>query len=353
MSRRSIASLLALGLLVVLVLAAARMSVPYVTVSPGPTVNVLGEDRGKPIVRIDGKKTFPTGDGQLRLTTVSVTNPEVKLSLIEAMWSWLRTDEDVLPVESMYPKDSTAEQERAESAAQMVSSQDTAIAVALTELGYELPTYVEVTGVTPDGPSEGTLEARDRLTSIEGQPVEDTEDLLAVLDEVTPGDTVEVEVRRSGKDRVFDITTGAAPDDEDQAILGVLIGTGYEFPFDVHVAIDDSIGGPSAGLVFALSIYDTLTPGTLTGGDVISGTGTIAPDGTVGPIGGIREKIIGATRAGAELFFVPPDNCGTAMTTSVDEDDMRLVRADTLHDAVTALETYAQDPTAELPRCPT
>ena len=352
MSRRSIASLLALGLLVVLTLAAARMSVPYVTVSPGPTLDVLGKDRGKPIVRVEGTKTYPTA-GQLRLTTVSVTNPESELSLLEAMWAWMRSDRDVLPVESMYPKDSTAEQERTESAAQMVSSQDMAVAAALSELGYDLPTYVEVTGVNPGGPSEGLLKPRDRITSAQGREVSDTDDLFAVLDEASPGDEIEVGVRRGGEDRTFDITTEAAPDDPDRAILGILIGPGYEFPFEVQVGIDDSIGGPSAGLVFALSVYDTLTPGALTGDNVIAGTGTIASDGTVGPIGGIRQKIFGAAEGGAELFLVPPDNCVAAMTVSVDEDDMRLVRADTMHSAVEALETYAQDPDAELPRCAT
>ncbi len=352
MTRRSVASLLALGLLVALTLVAARMSVPYVTVSPGPTVDVLGEDRGKPIVRIDGRKTFPT-EGELRLTTVSVTNPEADLTLLEAMWAWMRTDQDVLPVEAMYPKDSTAEQERTESAAQMVSSQDTAIAVALTELGYDLDTHVEVTGVNPGGPADGKLEPRDRIESVDGKPVTELQELFDALGQVSPGDTVEVGVRRGTAKRSFTITTEAAPDDPKRAIVGVLVGTGYQFPFDVRVAIDDSIGGPSAGLVFALSIYDTLTPGALTGGDVIAGTGTIAADGTVGPIGGIREKIIGAVHADAELFFVPPENCKTAMTAPVDDGDIRLVRAETMHDAVVALETYTQDPTAELPRCPT
>ena len=352
MTRRSAASLLALGLLLVLTIVAAGMSVPYVTVSPGPTVDVLGDDGDKPIVRIDGERTFPP-DGELRLTTVSVTNPDAELSLLEAMWSWMRSDEDVLPIEAMYPENSTAEQERAESAAQMVSSQDTAIAVALSELGYELPTHVEVTGVNPGGPSDGKLEPRDTVESVDGRPVRELQELFDTLAEVEPGDTVEVGVRRGGERRTFTIRTTAAQDDPDRAIVGVLVGTGYDFPFDVRVGIDESIGGPSAGLIFALSIYDTLTPGSLTGGEVVAGTGTIAPDGTVGPIGGIREKIIGAARDGAALFFVPPANCETAMTAAVDDDAIRLVRADTLHSAVVALEKYAQDPTAELPRCPT
>ena len=352
MTRRTTASLLAVGLLFVLVVMAARLSVPYVTVSPGPTVDVLGEERGKPIVTVDGRRTYDTS-GELRLTTVSVTNPDAELSLLEAMWAWMREDQDVLPVEVMYPKDSTAEQERAQSAAQMVSSQDTAVAVALTELGYELTTHAEVTGVSPGGPSEGKLKPRDRIESIDDRPVTEVEGLLETLDEVRPGEAVEIGVRRGGERRTFEITTEAADDEPDRAVIGILVGTGYQFPFDVRVGIDESIGGPSAGLVFALSVYDTLTPGSLTGGAVVAGTGTIAPDGSVGPIGGIREKIIGAVDAGAKLFLVPPDNCETALTAPVDPETIRLVRAETMKSAVAALETYAQDPTAELPRCPT
>ena len=83
-------------------------------------------------------------------------------------------------------------------------------------------------------------------------------------------------------------------------------------PFDVSVNINDDIGGPSAGLMFSLAIYDTLTPGSLTGGQVVAGTGTIDDGGQVGPIGGIQQKIAGAREAGAQLFLVPPDNCADA-----------------------------------------
>lgn len=352
MNRRSAASLIAVGLLAVLVVVGARMSVPYVIVSPGPTINVLGDNGGKPIVQVEGHKTYPT-DGQLRLTTVSVTNPETHLTLVDVLWGWMRSDKDVLPVEAMYPKNSSAEQEHAESAAQMVSSQDTAIAVALSELGYTLPTHVEITGITPGGPSDGKLEPRDVITAVDGKDVEDMNGLLGALGEVEPGDQVEIGVRRGGEDKTFQITTAAAEDDKNRAVIGVLVGIGYDFPFDVRVRIDDSIGGPSAGLIFALSVYDTLTPGTLTGGDVIAGTGTISPDGKVGPIGGIREKIIAAAHAGAELFFVPPANCASAQKAPIDDADLQLVRADTMHSAVTSLQKYADDPNADLPRCPT
>jgi PDZ domain-containing protein len=350
MSRRSVASLLAVGLLVVLLVQAARMPVPYVTVSPGPTIDVLGEtEDDQPIVEIDGAQRYET-EGGLRLTTVRITNPDQELSLVEAIGGWLRDDVAVMPFEAMYPESSTAEQERAESAAQMVSSQDTAIAVALTELGYELPTHAEVTGVTPGGPSEGKLEARDRIVRIDGDRVQDVDGVFAALEPVEPGDTVKVRVRRGAETLTRQVTTRAAQDDPDRAMLGILIGTGYTFPFEVSVAIDDSIGGPSAGLMFALSVYDTLTPGALTGGNDIAGTGSIGPDGSVGPIGGIRQKIAGAEDAGADLFLVPPANCAAAVRADVD--DIELVRADTMHAAVEALETYTDNPSADLPRCP-
>ena len=350
MSRRSVASLLAVGLLLVLVVLLGSTSVPYVTVSPGPTVDVLGEEGDEPIVDIDGTRTYPT-KGQMRLTTVSVTNPENELNLAEALLAWAGRDAAVLPYKAMYPRSSTDEQERAQSAAQMVGSQDAATAAALTELGEELPTYAEVLGVTPDGPSDGELEARDRVLSVAGEPTDEVQDVLDALEGVEPGDPVEVEVVRKGDERTVTITTVPGPEDPGQATVGILVGTGYEFPFDVRVRIDESIGGPSAGLMFALSIYDTLTPGSLTGGEVVAGTGSITAEGDVGPIGGIVQKIAGAEQSGASLFLVPPDNCETVVAADLNEDGPLLVRADTLHSAVESLEKYVEDPSAELPRC--
>jgi Lon-like protease len=348
MSRRTIATLVAAGLLVALVVQVARLTVPFVTVSPGVTVNVLGKNGDEPVVKVEGHRTYPT-DGELRLTTVSVTNPEAKVSLIGALIGWFQDDVAVLPYEAMYPEPSTAEQERVESAAQMVNSQDTAVAVALTELGYDLPTYAEVTGVTPGGPSEKLLKPRDRIVSIDGNPVESVDDVFEEVGRLEVGQRVTVEVRRGGEDRRVEVTTAAAPDDPERAIVGILVGAGYEFPFQVSVGIDDAIGGPSAGLMFALSVYDVLTPGALLDGTVVAGTGSIAADGSVGPIGGIRQKIAGAEESGASVFLVPPANCAAAVGAPVD--DIELVRADTFSSALDALKDYVEDPDAELPRC--
>jgi PDZ domain-containing protein len=349
MSSRTVASLLAVGLLVGLLITAARSPVPYVSVSPGPTVDILGTNGDKPIVQVRGEETYPT-EGQLRLTTVSVTNPDSRMTLVQALSAWVRSDVAVIPYAAMYPEQNTGDQERAESAAQMVSSQDTAVAVALTELGYELTPHAEVTGITPDGPSEDKLKPRDRIVAIGGQEIADVDAVLEAVGRAEPGEQLEVEVRRGDQPRTFTITTVPAADDPDRAVIGILVGAGYEFPFEVRVGIDESIGGPSAGLMFALSVYDTLTPGALTDGAHVAGTGTISADGAVGPIGGIQQKIAGAEQGGAELFLVPPDNCASAVRAELG-DGIELVRADTFRSAVTSLKKYAQDPNAELPRC--
>ena len=347
MSRRTVASMLAIGLLVALGLQVARTSVPFVTVSPGVTVDVLGENGDEPVVRVEGHRTYPT-NGEIRLTTVSVTNPEADVTLVGALAGWFDEDVAVLPYEAMYPEPSSAEQERAESAAEMVNSQDTAVAVALTELGYDLPSYAEVTGVTPGGPSAKLLKPRDRIVAVEGKQVADVEDVFRLVGALEVGEPATVEVRRGGEDRRVEVTPTAAPEG-DRALIGILVGTGYEFPFEVSVGIDDAIGGPSAGLMFALSVYDVLTPGALLDGTVVAGTGSIDADGRVGPIGGIRQKIAGAEESGASLFLVPPDNCAAAVQAPVD--DIELVRADTFSSALDSLKAYVEDSDAELPRC--
>ncbi|MDX6327476.1 MAG: Lon-like protease [Nocardioidaceae bacterium] len=349
MSRRSVAGLLAVGVLLVLVVVASRMPAPYVTVSPGPTVNVLGSEQGKPIVQITGHRTYPT-HGQLRLVTVSITNPDAEVSLVQALSGWVRKDVAVLPREAMYPDDSSPAVEQTQGAAQMVNSQDTAAAVALSTLGYHLRSYVEVTGVTPQGASAGRLKTRDEIQSLNGTKVHQPQQLLDAMSKVRPGEVVTVGIRRDGAPRTVRITTRRATDNPQQAVLGIIIGQAWQFPFDVRLGLSDAIVGPSAGLMFALSIYDRLTPGSLTHGLVVSGTGTIASAGQVGPIGGIQQKIVAAQRSGARLFFVPKDNCAEALQ-APRSDAMRLVLATTFKSALSSLKTYADDPSAPLPRC--
>lgn len=350
MSRRTVSSILACVLLVALFSVAAFLPVPYVTMSPGPTVDVLAETQGEEIVRIEGRRTYPT-EGSLELTTVSVTSPTKDLSLAQVLTAWFDNTRAVYPRDVVYQPEETAEDVRTESSVAMVSSQDTAIAAALTELGYDLTMSTEVFDVADDGPAAGKLEARDRIVSVNGTKAVDAKSVVRAVQKAGVGGTAEFVVRRSGKTRTVTVKPEAAEDDPDQARVGITIGGGYRFPFDVSVDIADNIGGPSAGLIFALGVYDTLTPGALTGGLNIAGTGTITADGTVGPIGGIQQKIVAAADTGAEMFLVPPDNCDSALGAAVDEEEIELVKAASLHRAVESIKAYADDENADLPRC--
>lgn len=350
MSRRTVSSIIASILLVILFTVAAFLPVPYVTMSPGPTVDVLAERKGEEIVQVDGAERYPT-DGRLELTTVSVTGPSRQLSLAEALTAWFDRSKALYPRDVIYSPDQTAEDVRTESSVQMVSSQDTAIAAALTELGYELPLVTEVLAVSKGSPAEGKLEVRDQILRVNGTEPEDSAAVAKAVQAVGVGNDVDFLVRRGSNTKTVTVTTGPAKDDPDKAVAGVVVGGGYEFPFEVSVNISDDIGGPSAGLIFSLAVYDTLTPGALTDGVAVAGTGTIDPDGSVGPIGGIQQKIIAAADSGAELFLVPPDNCAAAVALGVDEEEITLVKAESMHSAVEALEAYAADKNAELPRC--
>ena len=350
MTRRSLASVLVFCLLVALLAVAALLPVPYVTMNPGPTVNVLGRSSEKPIISVQGHRTYPTR-GDLRLTTVSVTNPNSSVRLGDALGAWFDRTKAVYPRDVIYPPDQSVRDVEQQSAVEMVSSQDTAIAAALTELGYTLPLQIEVLDVTKGAPAAGKLQTRDRILAIDGTRITQVDQVSRLIQAAGVGKPAEFRIRRGTTTRTVTITSRPSPDDAKVARVGVRIGTGYDFPFDVSVRLGDEIGGPSAGLIFSLGVYDTLTPGALTGGTDVAGTGTIDERGHVGPIGGIQQKIVAAADAGAKIFLVPPANCDSALAADVTKDEIRLVKAPTLHSAVRSLETYARDKNADLPAC--
>ena len=351
MSRRTLASAVVACLLLALASVAAFLPVPYVTMSPGPTVDVLAKGANdKEIIAVSGHKTYPT-EGDLRLTTVSVTNPAQKVHLVSVLGAWFDTTRAVYPRDVIYPPDKSAEESEQESNVEMVSSQDTSIAAALDELGYDLPLQIEVLAVTKGSPAEGKLRVRDKLREINGVRIRAVGQVTKAVQQSGVDKPATFVVRRGSTDETVTMTAEAAKDDPDKAVVGVQIGTSYDFPFDVSVRLDQDIGGPSAGLIFSLGVYDKLTPGALSGGNDIAGTGTITAAGRVGPIGGIQQKIVAAASAGAKIFLVPPDNCESAGSADVKRGEIRLVKAATLRSAVTSLEAYAADPAADLPAC--
>lgn len=345
MTQRTLAALIALPLVLVLLVLSWVVSLPYSVYSPGPMIDVLGEYDGRPIVRVEGHRTYPTS-GALSLTTVSETTKDADLSLGQLVISWLDHDNAVVPLEVAHPDEKlTAEQEKKQSIAQMASSQEVAAAAALHRLGYDIarPTVAEV---EPHSPAEGKLRKNDVIVRVDGTKVRSAEQLVSEVSGAQPGRPIALVVRRGGKRHQLRVVPHKV---NGQPRVGIAVGETYDFPFTVSVNIDPNIGGPSAGLMMSLGIYDTLTPGKLTRGQPIAGTGTIEYDGTVGPIGGIEQKIAAAREKGARLFLVPKDNC--VDVTDLDTDGMRLVRTSTMKDAIHSIRAWAKDPEASLPSC--
>ncbi|MGN6333312.1 MAG: YlbL family protein [Motilibacteraceae bacterium] len=348
-SRRSAVLALAALTLVVLTAVAAVLPVPYVLEAPGPTTNTLGSQNGKPLISISGRQTYPT-QGALDLVTVLVRGtPSHTLGLLDALKGWLDPHDAVVPEEEIYPPGQTTQEVQQENAKDMSDSQRNATVAALRALGIPVPVTVTVAQVEKGGPSDGTLQAGDVVTRVDGTAVTSSDQLRRLVTEHHPGDTVALVVRRDGADRTVKVTLGSSSDrGPKRAVIGVLPKDSYDLPFTVDISLDD-VGGPSAGMMFALGIIDKLTPGPLNGGKHVAGTGTIDPAGTVGPIGGIPQKMVGARDAGAVLFLAPAENCREAVANK--PDGLQLAKVSTIQDALHALELFRDGKAAQIPGC--
>jgi PDZ domain-containing protein len=333
MSRRTATLALASALVLVLALVGSLMPVPYVALMPGPTSNTLGtNDKGEPLIKIEGRRTYQDG-GHLNFTTVTYRGgPGSRIDLFSALQGWLDGDVAIVPEETIFPRNESQRQVDEENTRQMRDSQQSAEAAALHELGITVPVQVVVDSVQKGRPADGRLRAGDEITALDGRPVTDVTSVTEPMAKRKVGTPATLTYKRAGQEGTTTLTTVAGP--EGTPVVGIVVTEKYRFPFKINISVGD-IGGPSAGLMFSLAIVDKLTPGPLTGNTFVAGTGTITPEGEVGPIGGIQQKMIAARRAGATVFLTPKDNCDDAADAR--PDGLRLVRADTLHSAIGAI----------------
>ncbi|WP_091090245.1 YlbL family protein [Micromonospora nigra] len=327
MRRRGLTVLLGALLTTLLSIGVLGTPIPYVVLGPGPTVNTLGEEDGRDVIQVTGRETSRSA-GQLRLTTVGV-QPGVRLR--SAIQGWFSDEEAVVPRELVYPPGETQEEVEQRNAEDFQVSQTSAETAALRELGYEV--QVVVKAVVPDGPSAGVLRPGDVITSVDGEPVPLASRLTELVRAKPAGTALRIGYTRDGRAETATVTSG---EQDGRPRIGIEIEQRQPHPFTLTIDLED-IGGPSAGLMFALGIVDKLTPEDLTGGQIIAGTGTIDDTGRVGPIGGIPQKLVGAKQAGATAFLVPAANCAEAVRNA--QPDLPLLRVGSLDEALTALET--------------
>jgi PDZ domain-containing protein len=305
------------------VFAAGYIHLPYYAEGPGPAREVA------PLIEIKGRPTYPSS-GKLVMTTVRIQ----PLTPILAFFAWLDPVRSVVRKDVVYPSNEPVEVELQRALSDMDQSKIDAAYVVLSKLdGYpkEHGSGALIETTYQGCPADGKLHAGDLIVSIDEHPVATAQAASRLLSAAKVGDPLTFEVRAAGETHDIDVAKGACPGTE-RPLLGVSIVAA--FPFSVNISSGD-IGGPSAGLMFALGLYDALTPGDLTQARTIAGTGTIGLDGKVGPIGGITDKVVAAQRVGASVFLVPKDNM--AELTGVDTGDMQLIAVGTFQQALEAL----------------
>ncbi|MBK1789264.1 YlbL family protein [Prauserella cavernicola] len=317
-------------LVLVFVLLGAFVRVPYVALGPGPTYDTLGEVGGEEVVSISGQRTYPT-DGELRMTTVSL-NDEV--TLFGALGLWISGRYAVAPREDYFRPGESDEEVRKQNVQQFQDSQSNAEVAALRRLGY--PVKVIVQQVVSGSPADKVLEPGDQIVQVDGTRVANEDEVLSALSDTKPGQTVSLTFKHEGQpERTESVTLAKHPDGEPQGFVGMQPIDRADVPFDVDISLED-VGGPSAGLMFALAIVDRLTPENLVSGEHVAGTGEIDEKGRVGAIGGISFKLVAAKEAGATAFLVPEKNCAEASAAA--PDGLKLLKVGDLDDAVTSLE---------------
>lgn len=339
LSRRTTGGVWALTVALFALLALTVLPTSFVIQRPGPVFNTLGSVQNSdgeevPLISVDGAQTYPTA-GALDLLTVQVVGSRERTpSWFELALAWFDPSKAVLPVDQVFPAGQTTEQRNQESAVMMVDSQKEATAAALTELGYDVKPMVRVYSLTDDSAAQGILQEGDVIRAANGTPITDTPALREIIN-AGDGAPVDLTVERDGQTLDVTITPQASTaDGETVWLIGVSTMHDYDFPIQVTIQLDN-VGGPSAGMMFALGIIDTLTDGELNGGERVAGTGTIDAAGTVGPIGGIRQKMFGAVDAGDTWFLAPADNCDEVVGHI--PDGLRVFKVSTLDDALGVL----------------
>jgi PDZ domain-containing protein len=306
-----------------LVIGTTWVTIPYYTEGPGPAREV------EPLISVDGPRVYQSA-GKLIMTTVEFR----RATAFTAFLAWLDPDRRVISSDLLYPDGQSPEQEHQRSISEMDTSKiDAAYVVLQTLTSYpvEHGTGALIESVYPECPADGKLYAGDLIVAIDGETITSRADALRAFDAVPVDAPITFRVRAAGETRDLRLTRDRCIRDE-APLVGITMVP--NFPYPIRIQSGD-VGGPSAGMMYALGLYDLLTPGDLTGGRIVAGTGTIGLDGTVGPIGGIGDKIVAAQDTGADVFLVPDGDLKGAQAAS--DGSMQLVPVSTLQDALTFL----------------
>jgi Lon-like protease len=320
---------------VVVILGTLALHVPYYAITPGPAQNVPD------LISLSGAETTPVS-GKLLLTTVSLFG---EIRLIDAVYGLFDQDFQVISRSAIIPAGETDRDVEQRTTQQMQESQVYAAAAALSYLGYKVPivpTGVRVEDVEPGAPAATKLHTGDVIVGADGSVVHKHEEFTALVRRHRVGDEIVLKVVRGGKAVQVRTRTIASERSASVPIVGIFTSEVAQVGrLPLAVKIDSlGIGGPSAGLMFALGIVDLLNKSDLVRGRTVAGTGEITVDGVVKPVGGVRQKIVGAKDAHANLFLVPSVEVLEACEAA--RGDLPIYAVDNLKQAVAVLGNTSQ-----------
>jgi PDZ domain-containing protein len=327
--RQRVIAVVGVVALIGLVFALNFYRLPVVALSPGPMEDVLAR------LKVEGSRVYDS-EGKLYLTSVGIDD---NVRFYEALLDMANRDVQLVPRAQLYPEEQDSAEIDRENVALMDRSKETATVVALRQVGYKIePSGVEVTQVVAGAPADGRLRAGDEIVAADGHPVDSTDEVRKAITGHKPGERVAFRVERGKGEKNVSVEVQEV---EDQPRVGILLRDLFpDLPVKVTIETQNNIGGPSAGLMFTLSIIDKLTREDLTGGRRIAGTGEIALDGSVLPVGGVGEKLIAVHRLGVTTFLIPAENC--AGVRGQVPDGLRLVKVSKVDDAL----RFLRDPKA-------
>jgi Lon-like protease len=320
--------------LIGLVFALNFYKLPVVALSPGPMEDVLAR------LKVEGSPVYDS-EGKLYLTSVGIDD---NVRFYEALLDMANRDVELVPRADLYPDEQDSDEIDEENAVLMDMSKEAATVVALRQVGYKIePSGVEVTEVVDGTPADGKLRAGDRILEVDGRAVASTDEVRAAITRHQVGERVAFRVGRDKAEKKVSMAVGEV---DGEPRVGIALHDLFaDLPVKVSVETENNIGGPSAGLMFTLSIIDKLTPEDLTAGRRIAGTGAIDLDGTVQPVGGVAEKLIAVRRQGVTTFFIPAGNCESVRGRV--PDGLRLVKVSKIEDALRFLrDPKDRDPAA-------
>jgi PDZ domain-containing protein len=318
------------------------IKLPYYINMPGDAYEL------QPIIEVEGGDD---SEGKFMMTTVGVSRG--KVNVLTYLWAKVAPHHDLIPAEQMRSKGETDQEYFYRQLHMMDMSQNVAVAVAYEKANKKINYHyngVFVMSVIEGMDARDKLEVGDRIFEVEGKPILNSEEFIGYVGSLTQGDQIQLSIERDGKVMKKVVKISPFPTDPSKFGVGISLVTDREIEVDPKIKIDtETVGGPSAGLMFTLEIYNQLLEGDLTKGYKIAGTGTINYEGVVGPIGGISHKVVAADKAGADFFLAPNEtnaidsNFNEAVKTAVELDtDMEIIPIDTLEDAIEFLDSLEE-----------